>query len=192
MLYTHTLSWLLQRKYNYSDNQHDNFMTNNFLPLYYLLILTLQLYSFFFIPGPSKEWCLRAAHSTGVMKNVTVMLIFCIFLSSVKLPTQDTCMGVLSNTIDYGPTVTISSSSQSAATTDRLDFEVTMSISPQVKLWVCAHICIFVFRSYQIECEFRKLFYSTRFGNMKELIKVLLFEELTLESQFYFSQMGSQ
>ena len=43
-------------------------------------------------------------------------------------------MGVLSNTIDYGPTVTISSSSQSAATTDRLDFEVTMSISPQVKL----------------------------------------------------------
>lgn len=53
---------------------------------------------------------LKAAHSTEGMENVTVMLIFLIFLSSVTLLAQDACAWVLYEPLDKRPALAASSS----------------------------------------------------------------------------------
>lgn len=65
----------------------------------------------FITPRPSKDDFWKPLTGTGGMENVTVMLIFFLFLSSVKLLAQGSCVGILYNYTDNRPTITISSSS---------------------------------------------------------------------------------
>lgn len=121
----------------------------------------------FITPRPSKDDFWKPLTGTGGMENVTVMLIFFLFLSSVKLLTQDSCVGILYNYKDNRPTITISSSSAICRPTDRLGFAEAVSVTQQGELWAHAPTCVFVFRSSHSAYEFRKLFHLTRCGKSK-------------------------